>query len=415
MALCKIAGGCNFIGYYMYHGGSNPIGKHSYMNERVVPKISYDFQAPIGEFGQVRDSYRYLKTLHLFLHEFCDVLSPMATALPLSNESITPENTDTLRYAARVRGDSAFLFLNNYQDHIELKDQEGIRMSLSTPSGEIELPRRGGFTLRKGACAILPINLDIEGTRLRYSTAQPVTRLRVEDELYYFFFAHEAIDPEYCFDSDSVSSIEVSRGEMERDGDSVYAFVEPGTDSVVRLVTKAGAKVAICTLTRGQALDLWRVNVWGRDRVIISDSAVLARDGFAKLQKIGSAEMTLSVFPDVTGGLRTPQGICEAETDGLFTRYTLRAPSREIDLRVDRVRPNKAVVQVSPESFAGVDDVLLHIDYRGDIGSAMIGGKLISTISTTARLGRSGSRGIFPTCPKSRFISTSHHCVRARS
>ena len=187
---------------------------------------------------------------------------------------------------------------------------------------------------------------------------------------------------------------------MERDGDSVYAFVEPGTDSVVRLVTKAGAKVAICTLTRGQALDLWRVNVWGRDRVIISDSAVLARDGFAKLQKIGSAEMTLSVFPDVTGGLRTPQGICEAETDGLFTRYTLRAPSREIDLRVDRVRPNKAVVQVSPESFAGVDDVLLHIDYRGDVGSAMIGGKLISdnfNNGTTWEIAKRSSRCEKPT------------------
>lgn len=386
MALVKIAGGCNFIGYYMYHGGSNPVGKHSYMNERVVPKISYDFQAPLGEFGQIRESYKRLKTLHLFLHEFCDVLIPMATVLPESNDSIAPENTDTLRYAARVQGDSAFLFLNNYQDHVELKDQQDIQMRVSTPSGEIELPRRGGFTLKKGECAILPINLDIEGARLRYSTAQPVTRLRVEDEVFYFFFAHKGIAPEYCFDSGSVSSIEVSGGKMDRDGrsameregGSVYAFVEPGTGSVVRLVTRTGAKAAICTLTRDQALDLWRVNAWGRDRIIISDSAVLARDGYVKLQKVGTTEMTLSVFPGVAGGLRTSQGICRAETEGLFTRYTLKLPEKEIDLSIENVRPNKVVVQISPQSFAGVDDVLLQIDYRGDIGSAMIEGKVIS-------------------------------------
>lgn len=386
MALCNIAGGCNFIGYYMYHGGSNPVGKHSYMNERVVPKISYDFQAPLGEFGQIRDSYRYLKTLHLFLDEFSDLLIPMATVLPAGNESITPENTDTLRYAARVKGDSAFLFLNNYQDHVELKDQKNIRMSVSTPSGEIEFPRRGGFTLKAGACAILPVGLDIEGARLRYSTAQLVTRLRVDDEVYYFLFAHEGIDPEYCFSSESVLSVEISKGELERDGDSVFAFVEPGTGSLIRLVTKTGAKATICTLTRNQALDLWRVNAWGRDRIIISDSAVMAMDGYVKLQKVGSPEMKLSVFPDVAGGLRgvlresvgASHAVCDAESDGLFTSYTLRVPVRETDLKVETVKPNKAVVQVSPESFVGVDDVLLHIDYEGDVGSAMIDGKLIS-------------------------------------
>lgn len=378
MALCKVAGGCNFIGYYMYHGGSNPVGKHSYLNERVVPKISYDFQAPLGEFGQVRDSYRYLKTLHLFLHEFSDVLIPTATVLPDNSESITPESNDTLRYAGRVKGDSGFVFLNNYQDHVEMRDLKDIRMSVRTESGDIVFPRRNGFTLKKDECAILPINLDIEGARLRYSTAQLLTRLPVEDEVYYFFFAREGFDPEYCFCSDSVLSIEATRGEIERDGDAVYAFVQPGMDSVVRVASRTGAKVAICTLTRAQALDLWKAPVWGRDRVIISDSAVLATDGYAKLQKTGSSEMSLRVFPGVAEGLRTPYGVCDSERDGVFQRYSLRVPDANIDLRVEYVRPNKAVVHISPESFAGVDDVLLRIDYRGDVASAMIDGKLIN-------------------------------------
>jgi len=378
MAVCKIAGGCNFIGYYMYHGGSNPVGRHSYLNERVVPKISYDFQAPLGEFGQVRDSYKRLKALHLFIHEFGDILAPMATVLPAGNEAIAPEDKDTLRYAARVKGDSAFLFFNNYQDHVEMKDLEDIRITVRTSSRDITLPKRRGFTLRKNECAIFPVNLEIEGAILRYSTAQLVTRLRVEDEVYYFFFERGGIEPEYCFDSDGISGVEASEGEIERDRDSIYAFVNPGTNSVVRVRTEAGAKVAICTLTQAQALNLWKANVWGSDRVIISDSVVMALDGFVKLQKPGSSEMTLSVFPDVDGGLRSPYGSLECEKDGLFTRYSVSVPHRQVDLRIDAVRPDKAVVQVSADSFEGLDEVLLHVCYRGNTGSAMIDGKLIS-------------------------------------
>ncbi len=83
MAALKVAGGCNFLGYYMYHGGSNPKGKvNTYLNEHSVPKISYDFQAALGEYGQVRDSYRELKILHYFLRSFQDILCNMKTILP---------------------------------------------------------------------------------------------------------------------------------------------------------------------------------------------------------------------------------------------------------------------------------------------------------------------------------------------
>ena len=66
MANIKLASGCNFLGYYVFHGGSNPKGKHGmFLNEAQAPKISYDYQAAIGEFGQIRESYRRLKTIHL--------------------------------------------------------------------------------------------------------------------------------------------------------------------------------------------------------------------------------------------------------------------------------------------------------------------------------------------------------------
>lgn len=67
MTVMKVAEGCNLIGYYMYHGGSNPRGKvNPFTNDLATPKISYDFNAMIGEFGQVRESYQRTKLQHYF-------------------------------------------------------------------------------------------------------------------------------------------------------------------------------------------------------------------------------------------------------------------------------------------------------------------------------------------------------------
>jgi hypothetical protein len=69
-ALMTIASGCNFLGYFPFRGGSQAIGAVGPTNEYRLPRISWDFQAPIGEYGEVRDGCRYLKVLHMFLDSF---------------------------------------------------------------------------------------------------------------------------------------------------------------------------------------------------------------------------------------------------------------------------------------------------------------------------------------------------------
>ncbi len=72
-----VGAGANLYGYYLFHGESNPIGKLTTMNETAavdgvydLPVITYDFQTPLGEFGQVRPSYRILKYFHMFPARF---------------------------------------------------------------------------------------------------------------------------------------------------------------------------------------------------------------------------------------------------------------------------------------------------------------------------------------------------------
>ncbi len=138
MANIKMASGCNFLGYYMYRGGNNPHGeKAEYLNECQCPKISYDYQAPIGEFGQLRPSFFRLRTLHLFAKHFEDLLCDTVTMLPEGSRDIAPEDQDTLRFAVRTDGEKGFLFINNYQDHARCKDKTGESVSIVLKDEEI--------------------------------------------------------------------------------------------------------------------------------------------------------------------------------------------------------------------------------------------------------------------------------------
>ena len=72
-----LGSGVNLYGTYMFQGGENPDGKLSTLQESQatgypndLPIKSYDFQAPLGEFGQERASFRKMKVFQYFLNDF---------------------------------------------------------------------------------------------------------------------------------------------------------------------------------------------------------------------------------------------------------------------------------------------------------------------------------------------------------
>ena len=81
LALVKLGSGNNVPGYYMYQGGQNPEGRLTTLNESKasgyrndLPVKDYDFTAPLGSFGQVRERYHRLRLQHLFLHDFGETI-----------------------------------------------------------------------------------------------------------------------------------------------------------------------------------------------------------------------------------------------------------------------------------------------------------------------------------------------------
>ena len=172
MAIVKLGSGSNLLGYYMYHGGTNPEGL-TYLNETQrtiatnyndLPVKTYDFQAPLNEFGQKNPQYYMLRKLHLFMQDWGDVLAPMEASFPCKQD-IEKGDDSFLRWAVRSKDGSGFIFVNNYERLQNLSAKKGVRLEACG----VRLPQ---LMIPAGAICIFPIN--IEG--IKYATAQLIAK-----------------------------------------------------------------------------------------------------------------------------------------------------------------------------------------------------------------------------------------------
>ena len=172
MALVKLGSGSNLLGYYMYHGGTNPDGL-TWLNEMQrtlatnyndMPVKNYDFQAPLGEFGQVNPHYYSLRPLHLFMKDYGDLLAPMEARFPCAQD-IAKGDDSHLRWAVREKDGSGFIFINNYERLQNLSAKRNVELEACG----VKLPK---LTIPAGSMCILPVNVD----GMRYATAQIVAR-----------------------------------------------------------------------------------------------------------------------------------------------------------------------------------------------------------------------------------------------
>ncbi len=376
----KTAEGCNFIGYYMFHGGSNPKGKrNTFMNEASVPKISYDYNAPIGEFGQVRDSYRRIKLQHYFFSSFEDNFCKTKTILPCDTSSMDPYDTDTLRYAVRSFNGSGFLFINNFQDHVQTKDLKDLSVTLELENENIKIPEEGDLQLAKDNSCILPFNLDIEDIRLKYSTTQLITHVRNGEERFYFFFIPEGMKGEYCFERNDLTDIHADNCTIvNKDGKTIIKTANDKM-TIIRLTSGSGTRINICTLTARQSMNFWKTEFRGMDRAIITDANLLISDGTAKLEVTGKEEVDIGFFPaiDAIGSIAGAQLISEYQ-DGIFQMYRLKTPKKDVEFSLDMPKPGNAVLSFGRDTFSGLKELLLQVDYVGDVGYAFIDGDLIN-------------------------------------
>lgn len=172
MAVVKLGSGSNLLGYYMYHGGTNPEG-NTYLNETQrtmatnyndLPVKTYDFQAPLNEFGQKNPQYYLLRKLHLFMQDWGSILATMEAGFPCKQD-ISKGDDSFLRWSYRSRNGSGFIFVNNYERLQNLSTKRNVMLEACG----VRLPL---LNIPAGCICIFPVNID----GIKYATAQLVAK-----------------------------------------------------------------------------------------------------------------------------------------------------------------------------------------------------------------------------------------------
>lgn len=208
--ICMLGAGANLIGYYMYHGGVNPDGKYSTLQESKatgyandLPVKSYDFQTCLRENGLPSESYYSLRKHHVFIKNTEELLAPAKAYLP---ENIPgpagAEDMEALRAAFRYNeaADCGFLFINNHQRKRKMTEKRitpEAPLKFAVPSGEGEKKQIvfDRLCVRTDAILVLPYNLPvvIQGEELRLCRTN-ASFLGCFGEIYYFYTEEDPED-----------------------------------------------------------------------------------------------------------------------------------------------------------------------------------------------------------------------------
>ena len=255
LALCQLGSGCVGIGYYMYHGGENPEGRLTTLHKSNeigdvfdTPIKSYDFQAPIGQYGQIRPHYHWLRRLNFFMEDFGSELTRMPAFLPV-REEMDFSNPANLRWSVRSDGLAGFLFVNNYQRLQHMPAKANTRFLIDLPGGSLTIPSKP-TTIPADSFFHWPFNLDLNGVKLIYATAQPVRRtLDADGGLTVVFAEVPGLHAEFAFDSSTLQTPLVSKP-------MIFSGVKTSRDTAIRVTGKNGREVRIVLLSEGDSLAL---------------------------------------------------------------------------------------------------------------------------------------------------------------
>lgn len=407
VAICKVGSGSNLPGYYMYHGGINPEGERTtlseaqatrHTNHNDLPVKAYDFQAPLGSFGQSRRHYHLLRKLHLFLRDFGDRLAEMPATLPTQRPS-ERDDTSTLRWAVRSEGDAGFVFVSNYQRLQPMPAHEAVRFDIATSGGTLRLPSQP-VTIPSDASFFWPFNIDLGGVVLHYATAQPMCRVNAGDRTCWIFAATPDVAPEFTFlagdDLVHAESWTVPNRDTRR-----VRIQNPGLGEAVGLRSADGCRHSVVVLDEREALGCWKVDLAGRDRVLVTGADVLASESTLALIDTRSSGVSVAMLP-APQRVTLDGAVLPGTEDGLFTRFELPPrPRQSVDARLEQLRepgapravvPGAAGVAAAPTEadfeHAGVwqihlpdgvpdRELVLRLSYVGDVARVYLGDKLL--------------------------------------
>ncbi|MBO2012936.1 beta-galactosidase [Hymenobacter negativus] len=407
----QLGSGVNLYGYYMFHGGRNPRGQLSWLQESSrtgsyndLPRIGYDFQAPLGETGAESPLFAQLKLVHYFLNDFGGLLAPMAPHAHAQQPASAADLT-VPRWAVRTQGRRGFLFFNNYVRNYPLPARPGVQFTVQLPGETLTFPQQP-VEVPAGSYFIWPFNLDLSGAQLKYATAQLFTKLQVGTEPYYVFFAQLGIPAELVFDATSVQAVSTPSGPVAATGGQFrVADIMPGLGVALTVQPRTGPAVRVLVLTEEQARHTWKALLAGTERLVHTPQEIYFDRGQVQLQSEGQPAFALGLFPSLPTAPSGSLPLQKGGLEGVFQTYTATAPARTIGATAQAEQPGglvppirmggpaKGAVEPSDTAYQlaaswglaltgadlnGLDDIILRFTYAGDAIRLLAGPTLLT-------------------------------------
>ncbi len=323
ISMVKLGSGANLLGYYMYCGGTNPKGVLTPLHESKkagdandLPELSYDFMAPIREYGQLGEAYKEIKLLAMFVKDFGAGLCEMPAHIPDSNPQ-DPENNTDLRTSSRHNGTSGYIFVNNYQRRRKMAEHAATVLSVTLDNEVIRFPEKNIYD---GEYFFYPFNMPVGKAILKNALCTPLCILNGNT---YVFYTDR--DPGY---------------ELEGDIGDAQIF----------------------TIRRDQARNAYKISR-DRDYLLVTEGTVIETADGVVIESANTLD--LEVYPDLPSA---PEGLRKVGKDGEFYLYKKVLPMAHSYAFSRETEKNDAhaVYEIELEYCKDISDCFLQVMYYGD-------------------------------------------------
>lgn len=388
-AMTKLSRGNNMPGYYVFHGGFNPVRYGTTYQESLetgypndLPVLSYDFQAPIGEFGFVKQSYSYYRMLHAFINEN---QSKLAVAQPFTADTMPKSMSEpcTPRFGVRAfcDGENSYGYLF-YTTHMRNYPLEPIRNADVSVHFENETINIDNINIPTGKTGLFPLNFTFGNIKFSYITAQPVTVVEDKDEKTYFFAANDGVRVNALVNSDAefdtcLCEKQESFGNMKK-----LCNLPVSKKAALSYTDSDGKKYNIVFLSFDDALNLVHVKTNTRDFAVISENPVFFDDENVWLETQNTPCGELYVYP-----CEAVSALEKTGEDGVFAKVKYTSEAVNKDISIEKRAPqitgenfftkflftdnpsecDEYELSVNPDILDDVHDVRIMLEIHGDV------------------------------------------------
>jgi hypothetical protein len=347
------------ISWYMYGGGINPLHPIWGWSAKAAnfTLMSYDYNAPLSEFGFRRPAYYDLRPFHQTLLNFGDTFADGAFVL---DSPVVEPIEDKLRASVRLGAkDGGVVFLLHYGNIKPLSDRQAA-IELKTKSGDVRIPAQGGLDLKNGDFAILPFNQEFEGgVKLISATAQLHSKIVNGRDTVVFCSTIRDQPAEFILTLPPGAKLDTS-GQQSVIDKNLRVTMTPSVDGQTAITLADGHRLVFVPLPGALIRHSVEATIRGQKTYLISDQDIVVNGDKVQLTSLKPGEFELLAFPAVPWSGATPDG-----NAGLFSRSKVSVKPVEIQAEIRKVNNAKWLVKLPESELAGLNDIHADVDFTG--------------------------------------------------